>query len=246
MPDSRKHRGQHPSDARLFSRSQLPKLQQAVRDLSWLWSRGYAEKSSLKLVGDRYRLQSRQRLAVSRSSCSRQAASRRHLHALTEEAMNGNTLFIDGFNVLITVESALSGGFILEGVDSCYRDIASIHGSYRRVLETEQAIVLAGRSLEQLGVSQAVWYLDRPVSNSGRLKQIIMEVAAQNNWHWEAALYYNPDNQLANQPAPTASSDSVILDGVAQWFNLARYIVDCFVPGALILPMGQLARPAPL
>ena len=40
MPDSRKHRGQHPSDAKLFGRSQLPKLQQAVRDLSWLWSEG--------------------------------------------------------------------------------------------------------------------------------------------------------------------------------------------------------------
>lgn len=134
MPDSRKHRGQHPSDAGLFGESQVPKLQQAVRDLSWLLSRGYAEKSSLRLVGDRYRLQSRQRLAVARSSCSRQAASRWRLHALPEEAMRGNTLFIDGFNLLITLESALSGGFILEGVDGCYRDMASIHGSYKRAV----------------------------------------------------------------------------------------------------------------
>ncbi len=242
MPDSRKHRGQHPSDARLFGKSQVPKLQQAVRDLSWLLSRGYSEKSSLKLVGDRYRLQSRQRLAVSRSSCSRQAAARRRLHALPEEAMKGNTLYIDGFNVLITVESALSGGFILEGVDGCYRDMASIHGSYKRVMETEDAILLAGKALEQLETRKAVWYLDRPVSNSGRLKQIILQIAGSHNWDWEAALYYNPDNVLSGQAEPTASSDSVILDGAAQWFNLARYVVNLFVPDALVLPLGQLAR----
>ncbi|MCO6480611.1 MAG: DUF434 domain-containing protein [Phaeodactylibacter sp.] len=242
MPDSRKHRGQHPSDARLFGKSQVPKLQQAVRDLSWLLSRGYSEKSSLKLVGDRYRLQSRQRLAVSRSSCSRQAAARRRLHALPEEAMKGNTLYIDGFNVLITIESALSGGFILEGADGCYRDMASIHGSYKRVVETEDAILLAGKALEQLETRKAVWYLDRPVSNSGRLKQMILEIAGKYSWDWESALYYNPDNILSGQTEPTASSDSVILDGAAQWFNLARYVVTQYVPGALVLPLGQLAR----
>lgn len=220
----------------------MPKLQQAVKDLSWLLSRGYAEKSSLKLVGDRYRLQSRQRLAVARSSCSRQAASRRQLHALPEEAIKGNTLFIDGFNLLITVESALSGGYILEGVDGCFRDMASIHGSYKRVMETEEAILLSGKALEELQARRAIWYLDRPVSNSGRLKLMILEIAERCNWDWDATLYYNPDNHLTKQKAPAVSSDSAILDGAAQWFNLARYVVNRHVPDALILPLGQLVR----
>ena len=245
MPDNRKHRGQHPSDAKLFGKSQVPKLQQAVKDVSWLLSRGYSGKSSLKLVGDRYRLQARQRLAIARSSCSRQAASRRRLHALPEEAMKDNILYIDGFNLLITVESSLSGGFILEGVDGCYRDMASIHGSYKRVMETEAAITLSGKAMEALAVRQAIWLLDRPVSNSGRLKQMILEIAGKNNWDWEAALHYNPDNLLAGQPAPIATSDSVILDGAAQWFNLARFVVGKHVTGALILPLGQLAKNAP-
>lgn len=240
MPDSRKHRGQHPSDAKLFGRSQLPKLQQAVKDLSWLWSRGYAEKSSLKLVGDRYRLQGRQRLAVARCSCSRQAASRRRLHALPEEAMKGKSLHIDGFNLLITIESALSRGLILEGVDGCYRDIASIHGTYKRVTETEEAILLVGKALEELDVKGAAWYFDRPVSNSGRLKQTVIELAEKNNWAWKGELHYNPDHLLAGQAEPAVSSDSVILDNAPQWFNLARYIVRRHISGAIVLPLGQL------
>src|SRR4051794_12700876 len=63
VPDSRKHRGPGPQDPEWFSSEARPDLAQATADLSWLLSRGYAEPSSLKLVGDRYRLVERQRVA---------------------------------------------------------------------------------------------------------------------------------------------------------------------------------------
>jgi hypothetical protein len=56
MPDRRTHRGPHPEDERLFAADGLPILRQAVADLCWLLSRGYAPESSLKLVGDCYDL----------------------------------------------------------------------------------------------------------------------------------------------------------------------------------------------
>ena len=241
MPDKRKHRGQHPADAHLFTTKQLPALQQGVRDLSWLLSHGYTERAALKLVGDRYRLHSRQRLAVGRCACSVQSAARRLAHLLPPEELRGQAICIDGFNLLITIESALSGGMLLEGVDGCLRDLASIHGSYRRVIETEQAILLAGQALETLGITHAKWYLDRPVSNSGRLKQALLEAAAAHRWQWEVELLFNPDTALKESPAPAASSDSVVLDHASSWFNLARYVIERFVPQAAILPLGALA-----
>src|SRR5688500_3971235 len=66
MSDSRKHRGPHPEDGRLFATDQLPALREATRDLSWLLSRDYASPSALKLVGDRYQLEARQRIAAAR------------------------------------------------------------------------------------------------------------------------------------------------------------------------------------
>src|SRR6266404_1471952 len=45
-------------------------------------------------------------------------------------------LLIDGFNLILTLESALGGGVMLVGRDGCYRDMASVHGTYRRVEET--------------------------------------------------------------------------------------------------------------
>jgi hypothetical protein len=53
-------------------------------------------------------------------------------------------LWIDGYNVLTSIEAALSGGVILRARDGCYRDMASMHGSYRKVEETISAIHILG------------------------------------------------------------------------------------------------------
>jgi Protein of unknown function (DUF434) len=70
VPDKRTHRGPHPVDAQLFAPENWPQLQAAVADLSWLLGRGYASVASLKLVGDRYRLDQRQRAASAGFSLS--------------------------------------------------------------------------------------------------------------------------------------------------------------------------------
>ncbi|MBE3145367.1 MAG: DUF434 domain-containing protein, partial [Planctomycetes bacterium] len=132
MPDKRAHRGQHPSDATLFAGDRIPDIQQAVADYSLLLSKGYAEKSSLKLVGDRFTLTERQRLAVMRSACSNEQQASRKSRQLDINAVAGQMIAIDGYNVLITIEAAMSGGLIFRGRDGCCRDLASIHGTYRR------------------------------------------------------------------------------------------------------------------
>ena len=67
MPDKRQHRGPHPHDTILFAPDAHPVLRQAAADLSWLFGRGYASVSAVKLVGDRYALNQRQRMAVSQN-----------------------------------------------------------------------------------------------------------------------------------------------------------------------------------
>jgi len=56
MPDKRTHRGPHPADAKLFAPDAVPDLQLATADFSLLLTKGYAEKSALKLVGDKFSL----------------------------------------------------------------------------------------------------------------------------------------------------------------------------------------------
>ncbi len=225
MPDKRTHRGPHPADGKLFAESAVSSLLSAVEDFSLLLTKGYAEKSALKLVGDRFSLTERQRIAVMRCACSDEQLASRRNRRIELENLTGKSIAIDGYNVLITIEAAMSGGVILKGRDGCFRDLASVHGTYRKVTETIPALELIGQFLMEVGVGKALWLLDSPVSNSGRLKTLIGELAKKNNWDWDVELLLSPDAELKKTDLIVASSDSVVLDSCGCWVNLATEII---------------------
>ncbi len=237
MPDRRNHRGPHPDDESLFARNEWPVLRGAVADYGWLLSHGYAHGSSLKLVGDRYGLVSRQRTAVGRCTCSDADRASRQERRVGAEALIGRPLWLDGYNVLTTIEAALAGGVILPGCDGAYRDMASMHGSFRKVEETRPAIELIAKVTASLRVEESVWYLDRPVSNSGRLKTILEDLAAEHGRQWRVELVPDPDPVLAEAEHVVATADSAILDRCKAWFNLAREVVDREIPSARIVDL---------
>ena len=236
MPDRRTHRGPHPEDGELFAESAWPRLRAAVADYSWLLTRGYAEPSAIKMVGDRFELNARQRMAVARSACTDAALERRLAKQVAPADVAGQPLWLDGFNVLTTIEVALGGGVALAARDGCFRDIAGVHGTYRNVEETRPAIALIGESLQALAPADCVWYLDSPVGNSGRLKANILEEAARRGWPWRVDLVHDPDPVLIAADAIVATADSVILDRCQRWFNLARHVVDR-IPNANVIPL---------
>ena len=238
MPDHRKHRGPHPQDRQLFCAAALPDLRAATGDLGWLLTQGYASASALKLVGDRYRLNARQRLAVARCACGEQEAARRRRHEVPASALASQDLWIDGYNVLTSVEAALSGGVILSARDGCYRDMASMHGSYRKVDETARAIGILGQLTAQWRVLTCHWLLDRPVSNSGRLKTILREAAAKSGWDWQIELVSDPDAVLSQSDEIVASADSQILDLAQRWFNLARAAIEASGHNAWVVDLS--------
>lgn len=237
MPDKRQHRGPHPQDAQLFAEAAWPDLRRAVHDLSWLLSNRYSPPSSLTLVGDRYRLTERQRHAVMRCAAGEEAVASRRGRQLSAQALRGQPLAIDGYNVLTTVEAALSGGLLLLARDGCLRDLAQMSHTYHRVSETEDAIRLLGEWLSALGVSQVHWYLDSPVSNSGRLSGLLRHHALERDWPWTVELVPNPDPVLSRVPMPVTTADSVILDRCQGWYNLVRDVVEREVTGAWIVDL---------
>ena len=226
MPDKRTHRGAHPEDDRLFASDVLPRLRRAAGDLCWLLSREYAFRAALKLVGDRYQLAARQRMAVLRSVCSDEALERRLARMALPGEARGGTLLIDGFNVLTTVEAALGGAIVVGCRDGAYRDLAGVHGSYRAVEETRPAILAVGETLASLGADRCVWLLDRPVSNSGRLKTLLLRIAGERGWGWDVELLHNPDRALREASECIATADGAILDRSTRSLTLARAVID--------------------
>jgi hypothetical protein len=241
MTDRRRHRGAHPKDAQFFSQAALPALRCAVGDLSWLLSRGYPLRAALALVGDRDGLTLRQRQAIRRCACSDEQRVERRARRATPETMPGAPVWIDGFNLLTTVEAALAGGVLLLARDGALRDMASMHGSYRFVEETRPAIAAVAKILEDRQVECCRWLLDAPVSNSGRLAMLLREFATEHDLRWVVEVVHDPDKVLVTAPVDVlvASADSQIMDGARRTWQLARETVEGMGPTRWILDLAS-------
>jgi len=238
VPDRRRHRGAHPKDAECFASVELPRLRRAAEDLGWLLSRGYPGKAAVQMVGDRYALRARQRMAIRRATVGEPTRAARARRQVGSAALRGRVLLVDGYNVLLTVETALGGGVVLASRDGVYRDMASMRRHYKRVTQTRPALEAIGSWLAAAQCREVAWYLDRPISNSGRLKKWMEEVAADCGWPWTVELVASPDRVLAGSREIVATADGWILDQCRSWVNLARRVVDGAVPQAWVVDLS--------
>lgn len=226
-----RNRGKNSGDDQLFGSEKTVKiLQEAIRDMHYLLSRGFAENASAALVGNRYRLRARQIQMIKAASASEEQILKRRAKKAALPALAGQTVCIDGFNIIILLESLLSGAYIFKGCDGCYRDQSSVHGSYKKVNQTSRSIELVADFHRNAAVAKIVWVFDKPVSNSGRLKQMLLEYAEEQQLNWEVYLEFNPDKYLAAAPETVITSDAWILDHCSAWFNLTEYIVQSEQP----------------
>jgi hypothetical protein len=227
MPDSRSHRGAHPEDLADFAVPMLPRLRSGVAELSYLYERGYSQDASLKLVGDHHQLRLRQRQAVSRAACSDRALARRRAQTsqLDQLSARDEALWLDGFNCLITVEALLSRAPVFRGRDGALRDLASVHGTYRAVSESERAARLLLGQLTHAGLREVRLLLDRPVGNSGRTAALFARVAEELGIGLVVSLSDQVDRELAESGAVVASSDSWLLDHSRAWLDLPSLIL---------------------
>lgn len=219
-----RNRGKNSNDETLFgSVENQQKLREAVKDMHYLLSHGYAERSSLKLVGNKFRLNNRQQRALLGMSASQQQIERRKYHEIAFEQLTSEPIHIDGFNLLIVLESVLSDAYVFQGLDHSYRDLSGVHGTYKRVRQTEQVLKLVGDILKD---HEVIWVFDKPVSNSGRLKTILRTFAETQGFNWNIHLDHNPDKTLAESQHIVVTSDAWILDRAQRWLNLAQYIIE--------------------
>lgn len=159
-------------------------------------------------------------------SVAEAAVIARQTKACSIADLQNQAVVIDGFNLLILLEGALSGVYLFKGMDGVYRDIAGVHGSYKRVQKTEEAIDLIGATLAEFGVKKVYWFLDKPVSNSGRLKVRLLEKAIASGYDWSVALVFNPDKAVAEHDAIAISGDGWVIDHADRWFNLAAFLLE--------------------
>ena len=224
-------RGYMPKDTVEFGPKAAAKLNAAAQELVFLMDRGYDPKSASTFVGNHHLLSERQRLALARMTSPHAALEERERKRLREAPQS---LVLDGFNTIITLEVALSGSLLLAGMDGTIRDLAGLRGSYRIVDKTVRAVELLLARLEALEVKEALFYLDQQVSNSGRLRALLLDKAAERGVQVRVELHPSVDGVLSRLEN-VVTTDAIILDKCGSWYNLNRGIIEEAIPEAWVL-----------
>lgn len=217
-------RGFVPTDEMDFSVLQMERLSQAQEEICFLLDRGYQIEKIVAFVGNHYQLTARQRLALTRASSPAADIKSRESRRISG-SLQGRTVYIDGFNLIITLEAALSHSPLLLCMDGTIRDLCGLHGTYRLIDKTQTALSLIWEALAEREAGKAIFYLDAPVSNSGRLKQEILRTGEESGIPAEAETVPNADALLWDKDG-VVTTDAIILNRCQGWINLAAEIIQ--------------------
>ena len=110
-------------------------------------------------------------------------------------------------------------------MDGTVRDLAGLRGTYRIIDETRTAVHLIFRELTGKAVEKAFFYLDSPVSNSGRLKTLIYEVAEEYSIETDVMVIPDVDRTL-QKLSGVISSDAIILNHCVSYMNIMPDIIS--------------------
>jgi hypothetical protein len=200
-------------------------LIQAAADARFLLSRDYPRERVLRVVGDRWNLDSDGRHLLRRGVFAPKEAGARKIRLLALEDCRGKNIGIDGHNVLITLETALGGGQLIQGDDGVVRDIAGRGSNYRPGAGTQEAADLMIKALLRAKAGSVQMYFDAPISKSGELAALLRDMIRQAGLAGDAHAVAVPEQQLQKHFGPVASSDSILIDQVAEPIDLAGLII---------------------
>ncbi|MDK2383693.1 MAG: DUF5616 domain-containing protein [Candidatus Korarchaeota archaeon] len=178
----------------------------------FLFTLGFQD--SVEIVGRRFSLRKMEVIALSKLVRSPEESLRNSLKVVPSKCVTGRDLGIDGFNVLITLEAALSGQSVYVCSDGMVRDLSLAYSSYKPSDMFDEAVHLLNDVLKLLKPEKAVIYLDSPISKSGRIASRMREIINDA----EVVVSKNVDSDILEHEV-VASSDSRII-------SLASCIVD--------------------
>ncbi len=190
-----------------------------VRDYYYLINRNFPEKGTLKLVGDRYRLNGDQRTILYRGITSEKKAKQRKNRLMAD--ICDRYLLIDGYNVLFTILNYRLGRITFISNDHIVRDAGSLHGKIREESLFVESLDILFDFFAECRPAFVHFYIDSPVSLSNFHSRMIKEKIMHNNLSGDCEIVKSPDQCLKkNKEGIIVTSDSVIID------KTSNHIID--------------------
>jgi hypothetical protein len=198
----------------------------AATEYQWMLSHGYPQKTSLKMVGDKFMLSRDMRQVLYRGIAAKDQAFRRL--KMVGLPVKGDLILIDTYNVLFTVNNYLLGKPLFISNDGILRDAGEMRGRIVNKPVFSRSIDLFLQVLKEWEGITFMLYLDEPVSYSGRLAIELSKDMVQMDIEGEALTVKSPDHMLKHENSDgICTSDSAVIDHYfGRIIDLPRYLLE--------------------
>jgi len=193
------------------------KLVDAVRDLRYLLNQGYPRDSAVTFVANHHRLKLDERHLLARCVFSRAEVLGHRAKAISSTKVQGKRLGVDGYNVLITVESILTGRQVVRCDDGFIRDLRAIFGKYRTSSVTPRALKAILKTISIARPREVVIMFDSQMSRSGELAAEVRRRLKQVGLRGDAQTVAGVDFKVRGLDIVATSDRAIIERAKAVW-----------------------------
>ena len=211
----------------------IEKLTKPAHDIRYLLARGYSINAAIRFVSDHYRLAESERHILVRVVRPPEIATARRKKRLACTDIDGlrineRDVLIDGYNVLITIESMLKNETLWLGDDGFIRDTRGVFRNYNTTDVTYKAVDEMLLFLSECKVRSANVLLDTQMSKSGQLARYIDNGFHVYSLNGSARTSRHVDFDLKNagKGIVVATADGVVIDAATDVVDIPACLME--------------------
>ncbi|HIH87190.1 MAG TPA: DUF434 domain-containing protein [Methanosarcinales archaeon] len=204
----------------------MPEPGKAITDIRYLLDRGYPGKGAITFVCNHYQLDIKWRYVFTRVVFGRDTIKSRKEKTVKCEDLKGEVVLVDGYNVLIGVESALKGEPVYLCDDGFLRDTRGVFRNYRCSGLTERAMDEILGVLRGVGPFRVEFLFDSQISKSKEMARWVENKLEDVGLEGSAGTSRHVDYDLKQSNGIIATADGSIIDEVAKAVNIQACVLE--------------------
>lgn len=204
----------------------IPVEDMAVCDIKYLLERGYPRAGAITYVCNHYKLDINMRHMFSRVIYTDRIARARKKKTCEWRELAGEDIWVDGYNVLIGVESAIKGEPVYLCDDGFIRDTRGVFRNYRCSDVTARALDSILGQLSDCKAGRVEFLFDSQISRSGELVKWLGDRMGKAGLAGIARTSRHVDYDLKQCGKIVATSDGTIIDAVHNVVNIQARVLE--------------------
>ncbi len=220
------------SDPRLKGELLKEKLLKPARDIRSILRWGYPKFSTIRFVADHFQLSLEERHILTRVIMPPDRIVSRINKKVTCTGIKDRNLLLDGYNVLLSMDSLLKRETMWFCDDGYIRDTRYYFSKAKQAEDIEEALDTVFRFLSEAGPESVVFLFDAQISRSGELAGFVRRKLKEYGISGEAktsktadfelkARGGNPENNII-----VATSDGIVIDSVLQVLDIPACLME--------------------